>query len=166
MLQDLYRVVDEQGIKLDYSSLRQFGGGILGMFTVHPKVGLFILLDESLLSSPREHRCVLAEEIGHALCPPRQGHIRFHRRRYNAADNDAIIVAQDERKALLWATSFLVPDVDFWRTATKCGLNTVPELAEHFCVTEWFVRAKIGFVRRQARGQGVKLRWSDIIKRS
>ncbi|MFZ5897996.1 MAG: ImmA/IrrE family metallo-endopeptidase [Bacillota bacterium] len=147
-MQALYRIIEEQAIKLDYSNLRQFGG-ILGLFVVHPRIGPFILLDDSLIKQPRKHRCVLAEEIGHAMHPPRPGHMRFHRRRYDVADNQAIIVAQDERKALLWATGFLMPDVEFWRAVSQ-GYDTVPDLAEYFYVEEWFVRTKIGFIDTQA----------------
>lgn len=166
-MEELYKIVQNEGITLDYGDLAPFGRGLYGLYVLDPMLGHYILLDKRLLSRPREHRCVLAEEIGHALHPPRLlGHVRFCRRRYESADNDAIIVAQDEQKALRWATDFLIPDVEIWRVVKKDGINTVPELAEHFYVTEWFIRAKIGFIRRQARDLGGKLKWSDIIKRA
>jgi len=74
------------------------------------------------------------------------------------------IVAQDERKALRWATNVLMPDLEFLHAVRK-GNSTVYSLADYFDVEEWFVLAKIGFIRVQARESGGKIKWRDIIKR-
>lgn len=128
-----------------------------------------IELDESLINRPKLLKCILAEEIGHILFSPRAGHIAYHSREYvnyNSYDRSNInaIVAQDERLALDWATSVLVPDFEFWRIIDE-GINTLWALAEYFDVEEWFIHIKIGYIRRKARLNGHKLKWRDIIRR-
>jgi len=128
-----------------------------------------ITLDQSLRNNQRLLKCVLAEEIGHILYPPRPGHLAFHEAGYTYADHNSrsnikAIVAQDERKALQWATSVLMPDVVFWRVV-RDGINSVYDLADWFDVEEWFVSIKIGFIRRQAWDSGQKLKWRQIIRR-
>lgn len=160
-MEKLYNLVNELNITLEYEDLKRYSPGLWGLYVLDQAIGHLILLDEQLLSPARYrlHRCVLAEEIGHALHPPRPGHLRYYRRPWRVVDNQAIIVAQDEAKALRWATDFLMPDVEFRRAQAK-GYDTVPDLADYFYVTEEFVRAKIGFLRRKARDIGRKLKWS------
>jgi hypothetical protein len=128
-----------------------------------------VTLDFSLLDKPRELKCVLAEEIGHILFPARPGHVRYHSEEFIYLDHDEqcnikAIVAQDERKALQWATSVLIPDVEFWRVK-ESGVDTIYGFAEWFDVEEWFVRLKIGYLRMKAREDGQRLKWRDIIRR-
>lgn len=144
-MEKLYKLINELHITLEYEDLKRYSPGLWGLYVLDPTIGHLIVLDRLLLSRPRLHRCVLAEEIGHALHPPRPGHLRFYRRPWRVVDNQAVIVAQDEAKALRWATDFLMPDVEFWRAVSK-GYNTVPELADYFYVEEWFVRAKLKFL--------------------
>lgn len=128
-----------------------------------------ITLDNSLRFNQRQLKCILAEEIGHILYPPRPGHIRYHSKQYmyiNSMDRSNIrtIVAQDERKALLWATNVLVPDVEFWRVVGD-GVSSIPQLVEWFDVEPWILLLKIGFIRKQARDSGQRIKWRDIIRR-
>lgn len=154
-LDHLFLMVDGFNIRVIYRDLNKHSTGLLGEADTFKRT---ITLDHSLISYQREHKCVLAEEIGHILYPPRPGHIAYHARGYYDTDhiercNIRATVAQDERAALDWATSVLMPDVEFWR-AVKGGDNTLNKLAEHFEVTEWFVRIKIGYIRRK-RGMEV-----------
>ena len=108
-----------------------------------------IVLDVSLKDNPRHHKCVLAEEIGHIIFPPRPGHIAYHMRDYHKLDhhsrsNIKAIVSQDERKALRWATSFLIPDAAL-RVAAKDSVNSIDELAEWFDVEKWFMIFRLDF---------------------
>jgi len=73
-------------------------------------------------------------------------------------------VAQDERKALQWATSVLMPDVEFSR-AQENGADTIGKLADWFDVEPWFVMVKISYLRRKDRENGQRIKWRDIIKR-
>lgn len=126
-------------------------------------------LDLSLMDKPRELKCIMAEEVGHILFPPRPGHIRYHSTEYIHIDhcersNIKAIVHQDERKALRWATNVLIPDVEFWRIRDS-GVDTIHGFADCFEVEEWFVRLKIGYLRMKAKSDGKKFRWRDIIKK-
>ena len=159
----LFYWVKAIGVNLVFSSLRP---GLLGMADAG---SMTITLDQSLKDKPRKLRCILAEEIGHILFPPRPGHIRYHSTWFvdiesTEQSNIKVIVAQDERKALQWATSVLMPDVEFWRKKDS-GVDTIHGFADCFEVEEWFVRLKIGYLRMKAKSDGNKFRWRDIIKK-
>ena len=153
-------------IEVKFRNLRKMHPDLLGMADASNRT---IALDQTLNQSPRQLRCVFAEEIGHIMFPPRPGHIRYHSKQYieaNHIDRSIIqhTVAQDERKALQWATGFLMPNVEFWQ-AVEEGANTVISLNDWFDVETWFTHLKIGFIRRQVRDDGWRLRWRDVIRR-
>jgi len=138
--------------------------GLLGKAEASKKV---VMLDQSLKDKPRELKCVMAEEIGHILYPPRPGHIRYHSTGFWENDNcgqTKILVAQDERMALDWATSVLMPDVEFSRIMDN-GNYTLCEIEEEFEVTQWFVAHKIGYYRRQQWELGRRVKWRNLIRR-
>lgn len=152
----------ELGITVTYAILRP---GLDGMADAGNKR---IVLSWSLRHRPRLLKSVLAEEIGHVLFPPRPGHVRYHSRGYYSTKNSSMvkhIVAQDERKALDWAASVLIPDVDFCN-AIKEGVDTVPAMMEYFEVEDWLVWHKIGYIRRKARDSGHRVKWRGIIRRA
>lgn len=164
--EQLYMIADTLDIDVKFDHLNKNYIGLLGM--ADASRGL-ITLDFSLRDHPREHKCVLAEEIGHILHPPRPGHVAYHCRGYYDYDSIEqsmlrITVAQDERDALDWATGVLMPDVEFWRVI-KEGTVTLHQLIDHFEVTGWFARIKIGYIRRKARDQGQRVRWRDVVRR-
>jgi len=153
------------GIKVLFKNLQKLHYGLLGRADAENKL---IELDDSLKSNPRLLRCILAEELGHIIYPPRPGHARYHSRGYwQMEDTSSIkaIVAQDERKAIDWATCVLMPNVDFGRI-TEDGLKTLGELAEQYEVDIWFMSYKIGYIRRKARENGQKIKWRDLIRRA
>ncbi|RJX18548.1 MAG: hypothetical protein C4570_06625 [Ammonifex sp.] len=153
------------GARVTYSDLH----------AIHPKLEAYtrfpaIHLDKSLECRPRQHRCVLAEEIGHVCYPPRPGHVAYHvagswnSLDYEARDGLAVIVAQDERKALKWATGLLIPNSAFWRFAGK-GPQSMEDWLEEFDVERWFLEAKIGLIR-VSQPPRQRLQWRNLIKRS
>lgn len=148
-------------IKVVFINLRP---GLLGKANAARKL---IILALSLKDNPRELKCVLAEEIGHILFPPRPGHIRYHSKGFHDREDCSMVkhtVAQDERKALDWATSVLLGNVDFARIKSV-GAKDVNELADYFDVEPWFMEHRIGYLRRKAEDSGQKVRWRDIIRR-
>lgn len=148
-MEALYKIIAQRSIELEYEDLHSVGRGLLGLYVLDSNIGHLIVLDRSLLSLPRLHRCVLAEEIGHSFYPPRTGIVRFHQERFSG--NETIVIAQDERKAFRWATDFLVPDSEVWR-AVREGCESVAALADHFFVEEWFVAAKLQFLTEKGAG--------------
>lgn len=129
-----------------------------------------IILDESLKNNRRQHKCVLAEEIGHFLYPPTGNHYVYHLAEYRQAvsvEERSLIFAaviKDERLALRWATDFLIPDVAFW-DFTKTGPHEIWEWCEHFDVESWFMHLKIGYIRRKSREKrGVKHKSKSFYK--
>ena len=158
----LLAMADICDIKVEYGHLPT---GLLGKANAETKT---ITLDTRLKPRSRLHKCVLAEEIGHILYPPRPGQVRYHSKGFYDMENIGMvkhIVAQDERKALDWAASVLVPDVEFW-DAIHNGVDTVLGMMEYFEVEDWLVRHKIGYVRRKGRDSGERLKWKDIIGRT
>ena len=157
---------DAIGIEIRYANLHKINERLEGI--AYADAGLIVLSD-TLKNNHRLHKCVLAEEIGHIINPPKPGHIRYHLTSYWQLDfyeqsNIRITVAQDERKALDWATSVLIPNVDFCPMIVK-PLYTVGELAEYFEVEPWFVHLKISYYRCKEREVGRKAKWRDMIKR-
>ena len=114
----------------------------------------------SLLDNPRQAKCVLAEEIGHILFPPRPGHIRYHSKNFYEKENCSMIkctVVQDERLARDWATNILLGNVDSCHIVAV-GARSVGELADHFDVEPWLIEHRIGYLRRKARENGQKVK--------
>ena len=149
------------GISIVYEKLPK---GLLGKANAETKT---ITLDVLLKDNPRQHKCVLAEEIGHIIIPPRPGHIRYHSLDSWRCENFGLtktIVAQDERKALDWATGVLIPNVEFDRIMAK-GSYTLWEIEEVFEVERWLVEHKIGYYRRKQRDMGRRVKWRDLIRR-
>lgn len=161
-MQKILEIIQKERIYIAYDDLQQEVGNIQGLYTIHPRAGPMILLDKSLTSNPRLHRCIAAHELGHHFHPPRSGVIAFHRSNHFSDSQKEIIINQDENKALRWASGLLMPSSEAW-CAIKAGFDTIPLLADYFGVMEWFARAKIGYLRREERDKGVKLLWRDII---
>lgn len=97
-----------------------------------PLIGLSTYINTNI-----ERRCIMAEELGHHFttagnCIP----CEF----YNY--NDRVTISRMEYKALKWAAYYLMPEHDFL-DALKSGLCEMWELAEHFEVTEEFVKFRL-----------------------
>lgn len=152
------------GIKVVFKNLKGLHPGPLGLADAENKT---IELDRSLIDSPHQLKAILAEEIGHILYPPRPGHIRYHSRGFwQRADCESIrqTVAQDERKALDWATGVLMPDVEFNRIM-ETGDMSLGEIAERYEVDPLFAKHKINYYRRKERISGRKIKWRNVIRR-
>ncbi|MCL5781509.1 MAG: hypothetical protein M1119_11600 [Firmicutes bacterium] len=157
-------IADKLFISVRFINLKKCHSQLLGRANAETRI---IELDESLINRPKLLKCILAEEIGHILFPPRVGHIIYHSKeywKYNSSDRNNIkaLVAQDERLALDWATSILVPDVEFWRIIGE-GVNTVWELADFFDVEDWFMCIKINYINRKTGFTKNKLNFKNII---
>jgi len=115
-----------------------------GLYIYDRRTGPLIILDNQLKTSPRLHKCVLAEEIGHFYTVPRISILKAY-----TSTNQRIIQCQDELKALKWATDFLIPDTELIK-ALKAGSQTRYELAEWFDVTEDFICQKLAILSLNA----------------
>lgn len=147
---NLFFIANALGIEVVFKNLRYKHPDLYGMANAKTNT---ITLDRSLMNNTRKLKCILAEEIGHILQLPRPGHIAYHSTDYMHHNhrnrcNIQAIVAQDEHKALLWATGFLMPDDEFWRARENGVINTY-EFAEWFDVEEWFVLVKLDYIRRR-----------------
>ena len=75
-IDNLFDLADELGIDYAYDDLHNKQHPNLDGYADASK--RLIVMDKSLLEKPRHHKCVLAEEIGHILFPPRPGHVAYH----------------------------------------------------------------------------------------
>ena len=139
------------GIKVYYKKLTD---GLAGEADAENKV---VTICCTVLDNPRQHKCVLAEEIGHIIHPSRPGHIRYHSKHFHEREGCSaikVIVAQDETRARDWATNVLLPNVELCHIK-EVGASTMEELSSHFDVEPWFIEHKIGYLMRKSHEIGI-----------
>lgn len=95
-----------------------------------------IVMDKSLCSTPTLERCVLAEELGHYYTA--QGAHVIKLRKF---ERDRAQIRRNEHQAVRWAVKKLIPLDEFLDAFTN-GIEDVWELAEHFDVTEDYIRMR------------------------
>lgn len=158
----LFDLIEQEGIYLEYASLFE-KANVHGLYLSDSKTNVIIL--DGNLDKPENiklHKCVLAEEIGHHFTSPRTILYQLH----GSCSLDRLKlkqIAQDEYKALVWATNFIMPNVEFNRAVSE-GCRSVYDLSEWFDVTPWFVYRKLGIIKRKYRGMGIKMRSRDYFK--
>lgn len=128
----LYRVLQEQGIALDWHPLPD---DILGMYRRSPRLRCpVIILNSRIQPDSPLYRVVLAHELGHHFTS-RGGSVRVFAVGYNETNY------REEWRANAWAANFLIPTVDL-ADAYHRGVLSSPELADYFHVTEELVTYK------------------------
>ncbi|MDD2297632.1 MAG: hypothetical protein PHX79_07450 [Sphaerochaetaceae bacterium] len=162
MIQTLCQILKTKNIKIIYADLHSKNPQ-LEAYTVPQKQQ--IIMDKSLPCRPCQHKCVLAEEVGHVLYPPLVSTTQYHIAEYWDLDfhqrgNISYRNSKSERAALLWATSFIIPDDEFWEFAQE-GPWERWEWLERFDVEDWFMRRKVGIMRTKKR-----FKWREIVKRT
>jgi len=155
----LNQIAEDQKIRIKYRNLKYKHPQLEGYAWPARKL---IVLEKSIKNELRKEICILSEEIGHCIYPPTTSHVVYHIAEYydmNHWERDKLAhsVAKDERTALGWATSFIIPDVEFWEFAKTP--HEWWEWLEHFYVEDWFMRAKIDFMRTKH-----PFKWRQIIK--
>jgi len=155
-MEKLWDIVEKEAITVHYDDFSNTPEGIHGLYLYHKRIGPLIVLGEHLHHSRRLHKCVLAEEIGHHYTAPRTSLLTAH-----ASANLKAMESQDERKAMEWATSFLIPDRELAK-AVGLGYRSCFELAEYFDVSEWFVYRKLNLLRMCFRRAGLKVKCQDV----
>lgn len=158
---DLIYIASSLGIEVVYRDIHSEKPLLDGYAVPHKK----LIVLEKTLKYTAHGLCVLAEELGHCVFPPLSNHITYHRSDYHnmnqwQCDNLAVQVAKEENQAIFFATNLLIPDSQFWKFF-ETGPHDIWEWCEHFGVTEWFMRRKIGFMRVKKRFQ-----WKDAIARA
>lgn len=87
----------------------------------------------------------MAEEVGHHMTTGAGTvfvvHFSYH---------TAIEMTRTEERALLWGTEYLMPTIDFAK-AIKAGYRSIDDLADYFYVTNWMVRLKLRFIKKDLR---------------
>lgn len=133
----LYKLAERENIIIEWMSFR---GGLRGAYVRCPDFPRpIIVLDKHLNSCEVDLRCVFAEELGH--------HFTLSGRKIGATNYaDRIQISKAEQQAQRWAVDFLVPAHDFCEVWDS-GNTSVDTLAEHFGVTEGFIRVRARLIR-------------------
>lgn len=157
-LDDLLCLADAARITIRYHDLNS-----------HPEItawaqGRTIILDRSLLSNYREHKCILAEEIGHVLLPPLQSHAPYYKKTFATLDfkRRSLLtyqVSKDEFRARAWAANFLIPEAAFSDHIAR-GPHTITDWCDYFEVSDWLMlfRFHIATTKAPSRLQPAFLR--------
>lgn len=126
-LQDLYRTADRLGLQvccfpLHNSPAISSPDGCIG-------------LDKEKLPTSAEELACLAHEMGHCVTGG-----------FYTMESSMIQRARCEQRAERWAIRRLVPLPELKRVL-KRGITRPDELAEHFCVTEEFLRKSLRYYK-------------------
>lgn len=148
----LRAICEREGVELAYKHLDP-DRGLLGMYIRDGKGRQGIILDRSLMTQPRDERCVMAEEVGHHKTTGTGTlfvvHFSYH---------TVVEMSRTEQRALRWATEYLMPTPDF-ALAIRRGRRSIEELADYFFVTHWMVRFKLRFIKQDLRReQGLRVK--------
>lgn len=127
----LYRIAKKDNITLDVFALPECKSLCVNMDN-----RFFIAIDPKVLSRNSEERVCLAHELGHC----RTG--SFYNL-YSALD----IRQKHENRADKWAINCLIPENELNKAISR-GCHDVCSLAEHFCVTEDFVKKALKLYKK------------------
>lgn len=153
----LWKIIKEDDINIEFDDILNTDERGLGLYFNDFRTGPVILLDYTLKQNTRQLRCVLAEEVGHHICGVISNLITI-----NDDYIQKIIRSRDENRALRWATTVLIPDLELCKAIDK-GYRDCYELAEYFCVTPGFMVAKLQFLKKCFRKNGLRVRGRDIL---
>lgn len=131
-LSELYDIAVKDGITLECFHLP-----CCQSMSVQEDGKCFIGIDPYQLQSTSDEIVKLAHELGHCET------LSFYNR-WSPADD----IGRHENRANRWAILRLVPKAEL-EAAVKCGLTEAWELAEHFQVTETFIRRAVAYYRNQ-----------------
>lgn len=126
----LYRIAARRSIPVLCFPLPETGS-----LSIDEGGSCFIGIDETVLDSPCERRVHLAHELGHCLTGS------FYNR-----SSPADLRCRHECRADRWAIRRLIPRRELSR-AVADGMTELWELAEHFGVTEPFMRKAVEYYR-------------------
>lgn len=157
-MKKLWEIVERENICVRYQDFCNIPENIQGLYLYHKQIGPLIILDKQIQHSRRLHKCVLAEEIGHFYTSPRTNLLVSY-----TSVNLQVIESQDERKAIQWATDFLIPDHELIKALEK-GYRSCFELAEYFDVTESFMYRKLGLLKMCFRRTGLKVKGRHLFE--
>jgi hypothetical protein len=126
-MQELFEIADKEDIEIVY-----------GSFPLTQSLSMpgYVALDYSLLWDTPAERVHAAHELGHCCTGA------FYNR---YAPHD--LRGRHEAKAVKWSIQKLIPEASL-KEAVAAGLTETWELAEHFCVTEDFIRQAVCWYQR------------------
>lgn len=156
-LKYIWKKIADENIIVKYKNIRQTKEKLNGVYVSREDAGPLIILDTSLLRKPREHRCILAHEVGHYFTGAKTN-ILHASKSYTAE----IERSRDEYRAMRWATSILMPDREIHSAVHELGIVNCYELAEHFDVTIQFCMSKLTYIKQCFWKIGTRVKGRDI----
>ena len=98
-----------------------------------------IAIKTSLQNNSKKYISILSEELGHHFTTT--GDLTIKSKNYS----EKLYKNKKERKAKIWAANFLISDSEFVQALNSCIIS-IPEMAEHFQVTEEIINYKISSI--------------------
>lgn len=133
MYNKLLKECENEGITVAYDNLEQPVNG----FYLRDGSSKTIILAERLKDNLPLRNVVLAEELGHHYTLPKNNVCCKYWSRLDRANFDKF-----EGRAIRWAAYKLIPH-DAIVQAVQDGINTLPALAERWCVTPGMVLLRL-----------------------
>lgn len=156
-LEYLWQLIEYEDIDLFYYPLQNTPEKALGLY-IRDGSKSIIIIDKMLRENSAEYRCVLAHEVGHHFTAPRTSLLKAH-----TCYGNEVEMSKDEYRASVWATDYLLPDIDLIK-AVNGGYNSVNQLAEHLFVVDWFLYKKIFILKKRFRKEGMKNKVREFLK--
>ncbi len=128
----LYKIAESKGVSVFFTPLPHTKA-----FSITVGSKRYIALDKCVGSDSAEERVLMAHELGHQMTDSL----------YDIS-TPAIYRKRFERRAESWAIEKLVPLSELC-SAIRNGDDSVPYLAEHFAVTEDFMRRAMTYYREK-----------------
>ena len=130
----IFHIINKEHIVLEYLNINNTD--IDGIYIKLPYTPPTIAIKSCLQNDHKKYISVLSEELGHHFTTT--GDLTIKSKNYS----ERLYKNKKERKAKIWAANFLISDSEFVQALNNC-IILIPEMAEHFQVTEEIINYKI-----------------------
>ncbi len=133
----IFHIINKEHIILE--ELKINTTDIDGIYIKLPNIPPTIAVKSSLQNNSNKYISILSEELGHHFTTT--GDLTIKSKNYS----ERLYKSKKERKAKIWAANFLISDSEFVHALNSCVIS-IPEMAEHFHVTEEIINYKISSI--------------------
>lgn len=136
-LKEMFRIIDCENIALEEPSIvyTDMDGLYIKLSNCQP----VIFIKKSLLSDTKKYKSILGEELGHHFTTT--GDLTIEPKNYQ----EKLYKNKKEHLARKWAANFCISDNEFVQALNNC-ISSIPEMSEHFNVTEEVINYKISSI--------------------
>jgi len=157
-IRQLWDLIETEGIRIKYSSIKQVPEEMDGLYIYRPDTGPIVILDKSLHPGSREYNCTLAHEVGHHFTSVKTNTFYSYKKYRDLIEKD-----REERRAMIWATDYLIPDWELSHATQTLRLRSLHDLEDHFEVTHEFLLHKILIVKQRLWNRGIYIKSRGVL---